>query len=85
MLFQCRANVCDAGPTLKQQWINVSGVLSVPGYHETLTQYWLKTGPALKQHWVRVCWFSSHSESSDSEIRNIKQRGVLSAKSQPSE
>ena len=24
MLFQCRANVADSGPTLKQHWFNVS-------------------------------------------------------------
>ena len=24
MLFQCWATVCDAGPTLKQHWFNVS-------------------------------------------------------------
>ena len=27
MLFQCRANVADGGPTLKQHWLNVSCLL----------------------------------------------------------
>ena len=29
MLYQCRTTVYDAGPTLKQQWVNFSPLLSI--------------------------------------------------------
>ena len=57
MLFLCRADVKDSGPTLEQHWVNASCLLGtllfVVSQHDALNQCWLNVVPSsmtLLQH-----------------------------------
>ena len=63
MLVRCWPTVCDARPTLNQQWVN--WLTSISKTKETLHQWWFDIGPVsqtLGQHQAnigptsRACW-----------------------------
>ena len=63
LLAECCITVCDAGPTLKQHWIDASrsfaGITTVLLIVKcrTLVQCYatvFHTGPELKHHWINV-------------------------------
>ena len=56
MLFQCWASVEDAGPTLKQHWVDAPACWAK---YPVIAKLWLNAGPTsatLSRHWTSFLW-----------------------------
>ena len=57
LLFQCWVSVVDGGPTIKQQWLNISCYKGIRYIKPISGQCWpsvADSGPTSNQQWVNV-------------------------------